>query len=29
VKATGRNGVLEITIPKQAKAMPRKIKIAA
>jgi HSP20 family protein len=29
VKATGRNGVLEITIPKQAKALPRKIKIAA
>ena len=29
VKATGRNGVLEILIPKQAKAMPRRIKVAA
>lgn len=29
VKATDRNGVLEISIPKQAKAMPRRIKVAA
>jgi len=29
VKASGRNGVLTITIPKQAKAMPRRIEIAA
>lgn len=29
VQASGRNGVLSITIPKQAKALPRKIKIAA
>ena len=29
VKATGRNGVLEILIPKQAKALPRRIKVAA
>jgi len=29
VKAKGRNGVLEISIPKQAKALPRRIKIAA
>jgi HSP20 family protein len=29
VKATDRHGVLEISIPKQAKAMPRKIEIAA
>jgi HSP20 family protein len=29
VKATGKNGVLEITIPKQAKALPRRIKVAA
>lgn len=29
VKATGRNGVLEISIPKQAKALPRRIKVAA
>ncbi len=29
VQATGRNGVLEITIPKQAKALPRRIKVAA
>jgi len=29
VQATGRNGVLEITIPKQPKALPRRIKIAA
>lgn len=29
VEATGRNGVLEIRIPKQAKALPRRIKVAA
>ena len=29
VKATDRHGVLEIHIPKQAKAMPRRIKVAA
>jgi HSP20 family protein len=29
VQATGRNGVLEITIPKQATALPRRIKVAA
>lgn len=29
VNAKGQNGVLEITIPKQAKAQPRKIKVAA
>jgi len=29
VKASGRNGVLTITIPKQAKAVPRRIQIAA
>ena len=29
VKATDRHGVLEILIPKQAKAMPRKIEVAA
>ena len=29
VKARGRNGVLEISIPKQAKALPRRIKVAA
>jgi HSP20 family protein len=29
VKATGRHGVLEISIPKQAKAQPRRIKVAA
>jgi HSP20 family protein len=29
VKATNRNGVLEISIPKQAKAQPRRIKVAA
>lgn len=27
VQATGRNGVLEITIPKQPKALPRRIKV--
>jgi HSP20 family protein len=29
VTATGRNGVLEIAIPKQAKALPKRIKVAA
>ena len=29
VKATGKDGVLTVTIPKQAKAMPRRIRIAA
>lgn len=29
VKATDRHGVLEISIPKQAKALPRRIKVAA
>ena len=29
VKATNRHGVLELTIPKQAKALPRRIKVAA
>ena len=29
VRATDRHGVLEIQIPKQAKAMPRRIKVAA
>ena len=29
VQASGRHGVLEITIPKQPKAQPRRIKIAA
>ena len=29
VKATDHNGVLEISIPKQAKAQPRRIKVAA
>jgi HSP20 family protein len=29
VKATERDGVLEVTIPKQAKAQPRRIKVAA
>ncbi len=29
VKATERHGVLEILIPKQAKAMPRRIEVAA
>ena len=28
VNATGKNGVLTVTIPKQAKAMPRRIQIA-
>ncbi|MGO9992986.1 MAG: Hsp20/alpha crystallin family protein [Steroidobacteraceae bacterium] len=29
VNATGKNGVLTVTIPKQAKAMPRRIQIGA
>src|SRR5918996_511745 len=29
VKASDRNGMLEISIPKQAKAQPRRIKVAA
>jgi HSP20 family protein len=29
VKASGRNGVLQISIPKQPKAQPRKIKVAS
>jgi HSP20 family protein len=29
VRATGRNGIVEVTIPKQAKAQPRRIQIAA
>jgi len=29
VKASNQHGVLEITIPKQAKALPRRIKVAA
>ncbi len=29
VRATDRHGVLEIMIPKQAKALPRRIKVAA
>jgi hypothetical protein len=29
VKATGRNGVLDVSIAKQAKALPRRIKVAA
>ena len=29
IQATGRNGVLEIQIRKQAKAQPRRIKVAA
>jgi HSP20 family protein len=29
VKASDRHGVLEISIPKQAKAQPRRIKVAA
>jgi HSP20 family protein len=28
VEANGRNGVLAITIPKQAKALPRRIKVS-
>ena len=29
VSATGRNGIVEVTIPKQAKAQPRRIQVAA
>ncbi|MGB5245030.1 MAG: Hsp20/alpha crystallin family protein [Woeseia sp.] len=29
VKASNKHGVLEITIPKQAKSLPRRIKVAA
>ena len=29
VNATGKDGVLTVTVPKQAKAMPRRIQIAA
>ena len=29
VHATGRDGVLEVTIPKQAKAKPRRIEVAS
>jgi HSP20 family protein len=29
IRAVGRNGVLEITIPKQAKAQPRRISVGA
>jgi HSP20 family protein len=29
VNATGRDGVLTVTVPKQAKALPRRIQIAA
>jgi HSP20 family protein len=29
VKATNRHGVVELTIPKQAKALPRRIQVAA
>ena len=29
VKATNRHGVIELTIPKQAKALPRRIQVAA
>jgi len=29
VNASGKNGVLTVTVPKQAKAMPRRIQIAA
>jgi HSP20 family protein len=29
VNATGKDGVLTVTIPKQAKALPRRIQIAA
>lgn len=28
VRATGRNGILEVTIPKQPKAQPRRIQVA-
>lgn len=29
VRATGRNGIVEVTIPKQPKAQPRRIQVAA
>jgi HSP20 family protein len=29
VKATNHHGVIELTIPKQAKALPRRIRVAA
>ena len=29
VHATGRNGIVEVTIPKQPKAQPRRIEVAA
>jgi HSP20 family protein len=29
VQATGRNGIIEVTIPKQPKAQPRRIQVAA
>jgi HSP20 family protein len=29
VRAAGRNGIVEVTIPKQAKAQPRRIQIAS
>jgi len=29
IKASGSNGVLEMVIPKQAKAQPRRIDVAA
>lgn len=29
VRATGRNGIVEVTIPKQEKAQPRRIQVAA
>lgn len=29
VRATGKNGVLSISIPKQARAMPRRIKVTS
>jgi HSP20 family protein len=29
VRASGRDGILEVTIPKQAKAQPRRIEVAA
>lgn len=29
VRATGSNGIVEVTIPKQAKAQPRRIQVAA
>lgn len=29
VRATGRNGIVEVTIPKQAKAQPRRIQVAS